>query len=292
MLNHESFRLHVAKIIGRRKLFLIEGKRRRERKKKSYDSLSIILHFIPNNTLPVLSSHPLHVETHPIQKWLVCQHARARASPSSPTCSFARVRCPCTCVGPPSRERGVGEWDVEDDRREAEIEQSGTEIRRRGPLGSTDEETWPKLEGGCEKDAYTQRGKHKGGWLGASERAGIRGGPSYIDFCPRHHHPRRSLRNHPCEPPHGAGGGSGRLQVWGRESKREGAREMERWKKRWNGWMEGKGQKGEGRKEPLSLCARRTFDGRGPRGWHSVTFNPRHPLLPPHSNNRHRRFGG
>lgn len=43
--------------------------------------------------------------------------------------------------------------------------------------------------------------------------------------------------------------------------------------------MESKGQKGEGKGEgetsgEKSLCARRTFDGRGPRGWHSVTFNP------------------
>lgn len=31
--------------------------------------------------------------------------------------------------------------------------------------------------------------------------------------------------------------------------------------------------------------------GRGPRGWHSVTFNPRPASAAPHSNNRHRRFG-
>lgn len=41
-----------------------------------------------------------------------------------------------------------------------------------------------------------------------------------------------------------------------------------------------------------SLTALSTGGGRGPRGWHSVTFNPRPASAAPHSNNRHRRFGG
>lgn len=40
------------------------------------------------------------------------------------------------------------------------------------------------------------------------------------------------------------------------------------------------------------LAALSTGGGRGPRGWHSVTFNPRPPSAAPHSNNRHCRFGG
>lgn len=41
-----------------------------------------------------------------------------------------------------------------------------------------------------------------------------------------------------------------------------------------------------------SLAALSTGGGRGPRGWHSVTFNPRPPSAAPHSNNRHCRFEG
>lgn len=41
-----------------------------------------------------------------------------------------------------------------------------------------------------------------------------------------------------------------------------------------------------------SLTALSTGGRRGPRGWHSVTFNPRPASAAPHSNNRHRRFGG
>lgn len=138
-----------------------------------------------------------------------------------------------------------------------------------------------QVGGGCDKDAYTRGDKHKGGWLRASERAGIRGGPSYIDFCPRHH-PRRSSAT-PCEPPYeaGAGGGSGgRLQVWGGRSERErwkDGREQAEW--RWR-VRDRRGRGGGETSGEKSLCARRTFDGRGPRGWHSVTFNPR-PTSPP-----------
>jgi hypothetical protein len=52
-----------------------------------------------------------------------------------------------------------------------------------------------------------------------------------------------------------------------------------------------KGREGEGMRWD-SLTALSTGGGRGPRGWHSVTFNPRPASAAPHSNNRHRRFGG
>ena len=54
-----------------------------------------------------------------------------------------------------------------------------------------------EVRGEREKDVrYSSGDKHKGGWEGASERAAIRGGPSYIDFCPRHPTPS-CLRSHP-----------------------------------------------------------------------------------------------
>lgn len=75
---------------------------------------------------------------------------------------------------------------------------------------------------------YSWGDKHKGDWEGMSERAGIHGGPSYIDFCPRH--PRRASAtpaSHPTQSsqeaaPSGAGVGVGHRRDSVREIGTEG----------------------------------------------------------------------
>ena len=146
-------------------------------------------------------------------------------------CMFLLV---CVCVSPPSRERWCGRvdegWRAGGGVRaagETQIE-SGTETRPRGPLGSTNEERSWSSRRVRKGRVYSWGDKHKGDWEGMSERAGIRGGPSYIDFCPRH--PRRASAapaSHPTQSsqeaaPSGAGVGVGHRRDSVREIGTEG----------------------------------------------------------------------
>lgn len=74
------------------------------------------------------ADHPLHGETHPVQKCLVCQRAGARRTRTAVClCMCARV---CTCASPPSREHGAVER-----MRNVGVE----EVREGGPGGQSGE---------------------------------------------------------------------------------------------------------------------------------------------------------
>lgn len=156
-----------------------------------------------------------------------------------------------------------------------------------------------EVGGGRDKDAYTRGDKHKGGWLRASERAGIRGGPSYIDFCPRHHHtpavPPQPPASHPTEQEAAAAAGVGRARRgrgW-----RDGEMEVERVEWRWRvrdrrGRGGGRERQAERRVSVLAALSTGEALGGGTLSHSTPPVQRRHPLLPPHSNNRHRCFGG